>query len=54
MIERFLEIQRARLKTGELDPAKLAGGAGDNNVERAAWTAVARAIFNLDETITKS
>jgi hypothetical protein len=54
MIERFLEIQRARLKAGELDPAKLAGGAGDNNVERAAWTAVARAIFNLDETITKS
>ncbi len=37
----------------ELDAAAIAGaGAGDAN-ERAAWTVVARALLNLDETITK-
>jgi hypothetical protein len=50
---RFLETQRQRFASGELDAAQIAGeGAGDVN-ERAAWTALARALFNLDETITK-
>ena len=47
----FLNAQRKRFSTGELD-AKALGGPGAD-AERAAWTAFARALFNLDETITK-
>jgi hypothetical protein len=54
MIAHFLEAQRARLKAGDLNPLKVAGDPAGDTVECAAWTAVARAIFNLDETITKS
>jgi hypothetical protein len=50
---KFFESQRQRFAAKEFDAAKLAGpGAGDAN-ERAAWTVVARALFNLDEAITK-
>lgn len=54
----FYQRQHARLKAGELDVAAIAGSPSANEsteqlVERAAWTLVARAILNLDETITK-
>jgi hypothetical protein len=50
----FFEQQRRRCESGELDAGKLAGeGEGDVH-ERAAWTALARALLNLDEAITKS
>jgi hypothetical protein len=49
----FLNAQRQRAADRQLDTAKLAGqGEGDVN-ERAAWTALARALFNLDEAVTK-
>jgi hypothetical protein len=49
----FHARQLARLSSKELDAEKLAGpGEGDVN-QRAAWTIVARALLNLDETITK-
>lgn len=49
----FLEKQKSRFAAGELDAAAVAGdGAGDVN-ERAAWTALARVLFNLDEMIVK-
>ena len=49
----FLQTQRQRCADGQLDAQKLAGpGEGDVN-ERAAWTALARALFNLDEAVTK-
>jgi hypothetical protein len=55
----FYEDQLARFRAGELDAARVAGtdaknpprSAGPN--ELAAWTTVARALLNLDETITK-
>jgi len=48
----YFESQRERFESGELDAAKLLGGqASDPNW--AAWTLVARALMNLDETITK-
>ncbi len=54
LVLRFFEQQRGRFAGGQLDPAPLAGpGAGDV-VVRAAWIATARAILNLDETITKN
>jgi hypothetical protein len=42
-----------RIERGELDAAKIAGGDAENLPARAAWTLTARAIMNLDETITK-
>ncbi len=50
----FLHAQRARLKTGELKATDLAGEGKGESVERAAWSTVARAVLNLDETITKN
>jgi hypothetical protein len=50
----YLATQRRRLAAGELDATKLAGGEPAADVqERAAWTLVARALMNLDETIVK-
>jgi hypothetical protein len=49
----FYEAQLARFAAKELD-AKVVAGGGDGDVNaRAAWTVVARALFNLDETVTK-
>ncbi len=49
----FFNAQRARFATGEL-PAKDVAGSGDGDpAKRAAWTAVARVVLNLDEAITK-
>ncbi len=46
----FLHAQRARFEAGELDAAAVAG---TGSAEAAAWTVLARALFNLDEAITK-
>jgi hypothetical protein len=52
-LARFYRAQKGRFERKELDAAKVAGpGAGDAN-ERAAWTAAARAVLNLDEFVTK-
>lgn len=48
----FHETQRARFAAAEADAKALAGD-GPNAVERAAWTATARAVLNLDEFVTK-
>ncbi len=48
----FYRSQKERLQKKELDAAALAG-ASKSAVERAAWAALARVLFNLDETITK-
>ena len=53
MLVRFFEAQKQRFVHKELDAAAVAGpGEGDVN-ERAAWTALARVVFNLDEMIVK-
>jgi hypothetical protein len=53
LLLKFLDVQRSRFEKKELDAAAVAGtGEGDVN-ERAAWTALARVLFNLDEAITK-
>jgi hypothetical protein len=53
MLVQFFEAQKHRFATKELDAAAVAGpGDGDVN-ERAAWTALARALFNLDESVIK-
>ena len=54
LLVKFFNAQKERFISGELDAKALAGdGAGDVN-ERAAWTALSRALWNFDEAITKS
>jgi hypothetical protein len=50
----FQGKQVERLKAGEINAALINGPeAQGNSIERAAWVSVARALLNLDETITK-
>lgn len=48
----FRNAQLARLEAGELD-AKAIADTKTGNAELASWVMVARAVMNLDETITK-
>jgi hypothetical protein len=50
----FFKTQRERLEKKELDASNIAGAGDGDLLERAAWTLVARAVLNLDETITKN
>jgi hypothetical protein len=50
----FAKRQRERFGKKELDPAKVAGAAEGDVVERAVWTVVSRAVMNLDEAVTKN
>jgi hypothetical protein len=53
-IVEFRDKQAARLRLGELDATKiLSGDPKGDPVELASWATVARALLNLDETITK-
>jgi Protein of unknown function (DUF1553) len=54
LLVKFYEGQKGRLENKELDAASLAGPGSGDAVERAAWTALARALLNLDESITKN
>jgi hypothetical protein len=49
----FLNAQRKRLQNGELNAKPIAGIANNGDREVAAWTTMARAVFNLDEAIVK-
>lgn len=56
----FRDIQLARFRSGALDPIQVAGldpkakpAPNVDPAEAAAWTTIARALLNLDETITK-
>jgi hypothetical protein len=51
-ISKFFKSQYKRFKADPNRAATVAGGAL-NAPERAAWTAAARAILNLDEFITR-
>lgn len=51
LLRTFLETQRQRLDSGELVAASL-GGANATR-DDAVWTVLARALFNLDENVTK-
>ncbi len=49
----FHDRQVERLRAGKLEARVIAGSGEGDLVERAAWTLVARVVFNLDEMITK-
>jgi hypothetical protein len=52
LLVRFHHSQKQRFANRELDTAIAGPGPGDP-AERAAWTVLARALLNLDETITR-
>lgn len=55
-VAHFHDEKLAEFQTGKLDPAKIAGPVVPEGIDRAdlaAWTVVARALLNLDETITR-
>ncbi|MCX6380081.1 MAG: PSD1 and planctomycete cytochrome C domain-containing protein [Armatimonadetes bacterium] len=53
LLKVYFETQKQRFDNKELDAKLIAGvGEGDLN-ERAAWTALSRALLNLDEFVTK-
>lgn len=54
MLTEFLQSQRKRLIEKQLDATALAGPGDGDVTERAAWAIVARAILNLDESVTKN
>jgi hypothetical protein len=49
-IVHFFDGQKKRLAAGELDAKRIAGV---DDISAAAWTAIARAVFNLNETVVK-
>ncbi|HSH95489.1 MAG TPA: DUF1549 and DUF1553 domain-containing protein, partial [Roseimicrobium sp.] len=49
----FVIAQQARFTTGGTDPKQLAGEGTGDAAARAAWTALARVLLNLDESITR-
>lgn len=50
----FLTKQLERFSRDENQAREMAGDPKAGTPERAAWTALARALFNLDEAITRS
>jgi hypothetical protein len=52
----FLQKQRQRLASGEINAAKLAGlpDSTPDAASHALWTALSRVVLNLDEAITKN
>jgi hypothetical protein len=53
MLVDFYHAQKKRFDSKEVDAATIAGPGEGDAMERAAWTAVARVLLNLDECITK-
>jgi len=53
MLVSYAQKERERFAVHKSDAAKVAGDGSDDMVERATWTAVARAVMNLDECVTK-
>jgi hypothetical protein len=53
MLVAFAAKERERFSAHDSRAAKVAGEKSDDAAERATWTAVARAVMNLDESVTK-
>jgi Protein of unknown function (DUF1553)/Protein of unknown function (DUF1549)/Planctomycete cytochrome C len=54
LLSDFYDTQKQRLESNDLDSAKIAGPGEGPVIDRALWTVIARALLNLDETITRN
>jgi hypothetical protein len=54
LLSGFVVAQQKRFTKAEADARRLAGAGAGNVAERAAWTALARVLMNLDEFVTKN
>jgi hypothetical protein len=52
-IRNFFEAQKKHFAATQPDAAALAAAETSDKTELATWTTVARAVLNLDETITR-
>ena len=50
---KFVGSQRRRLENGDLDPLAIVGDGAEDPEKTAIWTSLARALFNLDEAVTR-
>jgi hypothetical protein len=50
----FVQTQRKRVATGQIDAQIMSGLDSDRAAEAAVWTSLARALFALDEAITRN
>jgi hypothetical protein len=53
LLAKFVRARSRHFAGNETDARKMAGDGPGDLTERAAWTALARALFNLDEFVTK-
>ncbi|MDZ4287747.1 MAG: hypothetical protein U0984_07305, partial [Prosthecobacter sp.] len=53
LMSNFVKAQRDRFQKGELKGETIADTKGKSAVEAAVWTLATRALFNLDEFVTK-
>jgi hypothetical protein len=53
-LKAFLEAQQQRLASKQLDASAVSGSKDTASVQEATWTLLARALFNLDEFVTRS
>jgi hypothetical protein len=53
-LKTFIEAQQQRLENKQLDAATVGGSKDAGSMEQATWTLLARALFNLDEFVTRS
>lgn len=49
----FYYSQLSRIGAGDLDVTRILEGKNSTNISAAAWSMVARALYNLDEAVTK-
>jgi hypothetical protein len=54
VLAEFVVAQRSRFADGKAEARKIAGEGAGNAAERAAWTALARVLMNLDEFVTRN
>ena len=54
MLVGFFEAQKGRFTNHPADAEALVGQGIGGLAERAAWMALSRALFNLDEAVTRS
>jgi len=54
LLTQFVNTQRQRIATGELDAQAISGSETNDNKEHAVWTLLTRALMSVDEAMTRN